>query len=468
MKKLVRPILLVSILILTLTSNLLAMSTGAQRGTIRGSVFLDVNGDGRCINSGVAGETAVPFIDLDFATVDGGQRASLYSGSNGTYGLPSVAQGSWVVTAVPNPALWQVTSTNPQFVSLTVADGLVQLNVDFCVQPTPGVSLTAALQGTAPEGTMPDALAVETAPPSNSTISEQLLTTPPEAHPAENLADRADEEIVPMSEETWLTYLNYFRSMGDLEPLQNSAALTNGSQLHSRYMVLNDDPISHNESHSNPLFTPEGNQAAKNGNIFATTQIEADYRWAINFWVSAPFHLVNILDPTLATVGYGEYHAQNGTFKMAAVLDVLSEKGNSEATVSYPLYFPAPDSSTWIVRESLYEWPDPLTSCPGYSRPTGSTVVLQLGDGSGTPRVTSYALSVNGQVVPSCLITEANYTNPDPFAQRTGRKVLGDQDAIVIIPRSPMLANSTYTVHIVANGQSYDWSFSTTNSPPSN
>ena len=473
MKKMTALFLLVLVVALVWTSHSLAMPNRLERGTIRGSVYVDVNGDGRCVNSGVTGEIPMPNIDLTFLSEDQGQSVRLYSGGNGTYGLPSAGQGSWVVTAVPNPSLWQVTSTNPLRVEVSEATGLVQLNVDFCIKPAPGVALSTARQATLSQSRVPalvQSAPVEnsSAPVSNSVASEQLLTSPPEPQPAENLEERAAEEVNAVPEENWLTYLNLFRSMGGMTPFQNSEALSYGSQLHGRYMVLNDKPTAHTENSNNPLYSAERNQAAQNGNIFATTQLEADYRWAINFWISAPFHLVNIIDPTLETVGYGDFHGDNGTFKMAGVLDVLSEKGNGTSDVTYPIYFPAPDSSTWIVRHSLYEWPDPLTSCPGYQRPAGAPIVLQLGDGSGTPRVTSFSVAVDGQVVESCLISETSYTNPDSFAQRTGRAILDDQDAIVILPRRSLQGNSTYTVNVVANGQAYTWSFSTTNSPPAN
>lgn len=93
MKNIKRLILLVLLVALVWTGNLFAMSYSPERGTIRGSVHLDVDGDGRCVNSGVAGEVAVPGIDLTFTSVDGTQFVTLYSGSNGTYGLPSAGLG---------------------------------------------------------------------------------------------------------------------------------------------------------------------------------------------------------------------------------------------------------------------------------------------------------------------------------------------------------------------------------------
>ena len=471
MKKLAFPLLL--FLTTVLTGNLLAMQPGPERGTIRGAVYLDVNGDGRCVNSNVAGEVPVPGIDLTFVTLSGYQNAALYSGSNGTYGLPSAGQGIWTVTAVPQPSLWTVTSANPIRVQLDTTTGLEQLNVNFCVAAAQGVSLPTARLEALPQNDAAtllqnDPITSASANPSvmsNSAVSEMLLTNPPAPEPAPDLESAASADIISTPEQNWLTYLNRFRSMGGLTPLQSAPELSNGSQLHSRYMVLNDAPVAHSEGSNNPLYTPAGDHAAHHGNIFATTQIDATYTWAINFWISAPFHLVPIIDPTLDTVGYGNFNAPNGTFRMAAVLDVLSEKGNGLSSNSHPLYFPAPNSTTWVVRHSLYEWPDPLASCPGYQRPSGAPIVLQLGDGSSTPRVTSYSLSVGGKHAESCLFTEATYSNPDNFAQKTGRIILDERDAIVIMPRSPLLANSTYTVTIVADGQTYTWDFNT-GSPP--
>ena len=467
MKKIAIPFILIIVTFL-LTGNLLAMPpSAATRGTIRGTVYLDANGDGRCGSS--SNELPVPNIDLTFVTQANDQRAALYTGSNGTYGLPSAGQGTWVVTAVPNPSLWRVTSANPVQVNLSDRDGWVKLNINFCVQTAPGVSVSTARLQTLPES---DAAAVlqsipapvNTSGMSNSAISEQLLINPPAPQPAPNLEAAAATEVTAVPAESWLTYLNHFRAIGGLTPLQNAPALSNGSLLHSRYMVLNDAPIAHSQSSNNPLYTPEGNQAAKNGNIFATTQIQADHTWAINFWISAPFHLTPIIDPELGNVGYGNFNAPNGTFRMAAVLDVRSEHGSGSGA-TYPLYFPGDGATTWVVRHSLFEWPDPLASCPGYQRPAGAPIVLQLGDGSTTPRVTSHSLAVNGRIIESCRFSETTYSNPDNYAQATGRKILDEQDAIVIMPRSPLLANSTYTATVVADGQTYTWSF-TTGSPP--
>jgi uncharacterized protein YkwD len=447
-------------------------------GTIRGGVYQDINGDGRCENDEVERRLAVPGIKLHFSASD--SRFTLYSGADGTYGLIPVTPNSWQVEVKPNPIEWLATSPNPLQVQVTPGQGAVQTAVNFCLLRISGPSLTSLPVGVGEAGRSPVSAPDEQAsaePESDSLdldpfveraiISIALLSDPPEPRPLDNIEEilevAVDEEATPAAE--WLGYLNRFRQVGGLPPLNEDESLTFGSQWHSRYMVVNDTPIAHSEDKANALYDPAGQQAAQNGNIFATTQFEAGYTWVMNFWISAPFHLAPIIDPGLADVGFGQHNQEVGTFRMAAVLDARSGLGDAPAEVTYPLYFPDDGASTWVVRHSLYEWPDPMSSCQGYSRPSGPPLVLQLGDGSLTPRVGSHAIYVDDQLLESCLFDETSYSNPDPFAQSTGRDILGERDAVVIIPRHPLAVNRSYRVEITAGGQIYNWQFTTQPAP---
>jgi hypothetical protein len=284
---------------------------------------------------------------------------------------------------------------------------------------------------------------------------------PPTPTPTEVPPTPTAEALYP----AWLGYLNRFRVMGGVAPLSERAALTLGSELHSQYMVVNDAPISHKQDPANPLFNAAGDQAARNGNVFATSMVEADYIWGINFWASAPFHLVPMLAPRLERVGYGNYNEAGGDVAMAAVLDVRSERNTGQDAVTYPLLFPGDGTTTWIGRHNLFEWPEPLTSCPGYTRPTGPPIVIQLGDGDIVPAVGGSALLMGDTPVETCLFDETTYFNPDAWAQKAGRQILDNQDAIVIMPRQPLIAGETYTVQVEANGQRYTWRFNTVSRP---
>lgn len=434
-------------LILFMTSTLLVAAAAPRKGSIRGGVYIDIDGNGSCS----ATDTAVSRVDILFANQEQQAVTTLYSGNNGTYGLVSVVQGTWYVSI--DSAEWVVTSPNPLTVSVSEDDKLVQTNINFCVQQGSGSSATTSTAPTNNDGASSD-LAL------NHQVSESLLSS--SAITTTALLQQDNPNITApaaLVAEDWLSYLNQFREIAGLHPFVEDAALSSGAQSHARYMVVNDKPIAHSEDRSNFLYSDEGQQAAENGNIFATSQVQADYEWGINFWISAPFHLLGIIDPELETVGYGQNNQATGTFRMAAVLDVGTERENSNVDVEYPIFFPGDGQETMVVRRSLYEWPDPLAPCPGYSAPTGAAIVLQIGDGSLTPNVTGALLLRDGTPVASCVYDETSYVNSDIYAQNAGRSILDIRDAIVIIPKRPLRGGVTYTARITANGETYSWNF---------
>ncbi len=120
--------------VLVLMMALMAQVVGAQsdeHGSIRGAVYQDVNGDGKCVNTGVAGEGPVANVNLEFVNSDGKYTINLHSGDNGTYGLVAAGFGYWRVTAQPSSE-WVVTSQNPVYAAIDQDKPLV-LDVNFCV-----------------------------------------------------------------------------------------------------------------------------------------------------------------------------------------------------------------------------------------------------------------------------------------------------------------------------------------------
>lgn len=264
---------------------------------------------------------------------------------------------------------------------------------------------------------------------------------------------------IPTLESDWLIYLNQFRYLADLPPLVEDTNLSLGSRDHSAYMVNNDNPDARDERRDNPYFTEAGRQAARNGNIFASPDAAATTDWAINFWLSAPFHAAAVLNPQLQSVGYAEFHDDSGLVKMAAVLDVKSGLASEPVDQHYPVYFPGNGRQTWIIRHSFLEYPDPLASCPGYEAPTGPPLLLQLGPDIVSPHVTDFQLEQGGQLLAACLFDQTTYRHEDEYAQELGRSILAEQRTVVLIPRYPLQVGSRYTVTITANGMTYRWHF---------
>jgi hypothetical protein len=105
--------------------------TGEQRGTIQGVVYQDVNGDGRCVNTGIAGEEPVAGVNIEFVSSDGATVITLQSGPDGKYGLAAAGFSYWGVTAKPGPE-WSVTSEATIFAPI-FDDTPVQTGVNFCI-----------------------------------------------------------------------------------------------------------------------------------------------------------------------------------------------------------------------------------------------------------------------------------------------------------------------------------------------
>ena len=129
----------VSIGILMITTLLVSagfvLAQGSEaRGSIRGAIYEDVNGDGICVNSGVAGENPVAGVDIEFVSSDEAVVITLQTGSDGTYGLVAAGQSIWRVTAKPDANAWVVTSENPLYPPVLPETGLDQMDVNFCIQ----------------------------------------------------------------------------------------------------------------------------------------------------------------------------------------------------------------------------------------------------------------------------------------------------------------------------------------------
>jgi len=257
---------------------------------------------------------------------------------------------------------------------------------------------------------------------------------------------------------TWLAYVNRFRTSTGLLPLGENESWSNGGWLHSRYMVKN-DYVGHREVLGNPWYTVEVDTAAQTGNVYVSWWADTTDERPIDFWMTAPFHAISILDPQLHTTGFGVYREAIGNWKTGSTLDVSRGRGDLPQGTAFPIPYPADGGTTWLNAYYGGEFPDPLTSCPGYSAPTGPPIMLQLGSGELTPEVISHRVLENGVQLDSCIFDETNYVNPNSAMQYTGRIVLNNRDAVVIMPRDPLVAGKTYFVEVTTVSTTTSWSF---------
>jgi hypothetical protein len=260
------------------------------------------------------------------------------------------------------------------------------------------------------------------------------------------------------SPDGWLDHLNLYRAAARLSPVTENAAWSAADRKHAIYIVKN-DALRHSEDPDNSWYTPEGQTAAQQSNLFHSSNRDDTDRRVIDTWMQSPFHAIGLLDPRLVQVGFGSYREARGTLQMGAALNVIA--GISPTVQArYPIFWPGNDTIIPLNLQSGGS-PDPLASCPGYTSPSGLPLILQIGPGNLTPEVSATSFTQNGQPLEHCAFDETSYRAPDREQQLLGRSILGARDAIVLIPRAPLATGTTYTVSVTVNGRRHTWSFST-------
>jgi uncharacterized protein YkwD len=301
--------------------------------------------------------------------------------------------------------------------------------------------------------------AIAPVPEAKGTVEPAPEVLSPE--PAGPTAERTDEE-------GWLKVLNGYRAMAGLEAVREDSILSAGGFKHARYLVKNNGPGGglgagmHTEDRGKPWYSDEGLRAARSSDIEQWWGSRARSRptsgWAIDEWMASTWHRMAILNPRLREVGYGEY-CENGA--CVAVLDVLSRLGASgfaPAAVPAPIAFP-PDGATVRIAALGDEWPDPLSSCRGFSTPAGLPITIQLG--AFVPaRLSAFSLrrGDDSQTLEACGFDASSYVNPNSADQDHAGETMRQLGAVVVIPRE-RLAPGGYAVEMTVNGHSYRWRF---------
>lgn len=262
----------------------------------------------------------------------------------------------------------------------------------------------------------------------------------------------------------WLERLNLHRAAAYLPAITEvNAGWSAGCLLHAQYMAEN-GVVTHSENQPNMWYSPEGHSCAKNSNVLSGALPWTDER-AIDTWMQGPFHAIGMLDPRLLQTGFGSYREASAPITMAAALDILRGRESVPPSVSFPIAWPGDGQNTPLTMYQGGEFPNPLSGCPGYAVPTGLPLLLQLDPSSPPADVTDHSFMRGDEPLPHCVYDGTDYESADSNEQQLGRLVLGGRDAIVLIPRYPLVLGYEYTVSITANGEVHTWSFLVSNEP---
>ncbi len=237
-------------------------------------------------------------------------------------------------------------------------------------------------------------------------LSRRVATAEAEATKDSALAKQPD----------WLWRINYYRRMARLPAVTEDPSLSDGDFKHSRYlvkrMIRTGAPAvgaeAHSEDPSDPWYTPEGLQAAQRSDVQGAGEFSGVD--AVDAWVNVPLHRLSILYPYLLSAGYG-YYCESRSCE-AALATQPQPSFPRTSTGPSPVEFPPDGASVPIGRFSGAEWPEPLTSCRGYSAPVGYPITLQF-DWRLVPQLSAYSVSRDGKPIEVCGFDSSNYRNPD-------------------------------------------------------
>jgi hypothetical protein len=268
---------------------------------------------------------------------------------------------------------------------------------------------------------------------------------------------------------TWQEAVNSYRTQSGLAAVVEEPAWTAGMYQHILY--LRSTPASlrtgqyasaHTENPASPFYTPAGAEAAGSSNIGSGTSA----RNAVDVWMSAPFHAIGVMRPSLAKSAF----ALDGT----AMLDVLRGLGPPPNPLPTVL-FPGPEATTYLTSFGT-EFPDPREGCAAdWKSFAGLPIFALLPNGqapgpsdfdSGT---TASLTRPDGTTIVAgndlCVQTGASFNSSDPVYGPNGKAILVGANAVLVIPRAK-LSVGRYTVNITVPAKaSVTWSFTVVTTP---
>jgi hypothetical protein len=263
----------------------------------------------------------------------------------------------------------------------------------------------------------------------------------------------------------WLQRVNDVRVAAGVSAATENSAWTLGIQHHLTYLELTPASYrtgqyasSHTENPDSPYYTADGALEGSRSNLVKHASQTATS--AVDYWFAAPFHAIGMLRAGLQKTAF----AQDSTY---AGMDVISGYTSSIKS-SNPILFPGPGSTSYLTSYAGNESPDPIETCrkanPGadYSAP-GMPLIAMLPAAPATS-LTATLTTPSGAVLSSksadlCVVDENTYVSSDTVYGPTGLQILTTDHAVLLVPRTKLVAG-TYAARISQSKQAdVAWSF---------
>lgn len=323
----------------------------------------------------------------------------------------------------------------------------------------------------------------------------------------EDATGKAVEEVLPFylkvlapGERSGMDAWNFWRDYMGLPRVREDLEWSFWAWLHSRYKTMNyPNTPPHDEDLSQPFASPWGQQAGRKGNEWINLwRRNGQPYWppeeaSINWWIAAPFHRFNMIDPRAVNGGFGVYRDVgpvpgygDGYGRSYANLPNLS--GGTPGTG--PQLFPAPDRPLALSQYTGRENPNPTAPCSNPSRPPVRPFLTQEGltwdDGTGVVR-TPIGLPITLQTFPSspvdtqvlearltrlsdgalnplCAYGSLQYWDERDSWYQVALRILRGWGAVIAFPHQPLTPGAEYEaylkVRLGSEVREFTWRFS--------
>jgi uncharacterized protein YkwD len=257
---------------------------------------------------------------------------------------------------------------------------------------------------------------------------------------------------------TWLATINYWRARTGLPPVTNNRSWDRGLLNHFIYMAKTPAHYMtgkyaslHTENPASPYYTASGAKEAASSDLAPGASTDMG---ALDEWLSGPFHAIGILRPDLTQVALAVGHGSAG-------LDVISGL-NGHFQQKAPILYPGPGSTTSVLQLGD-ELPDPAQTCGWQQDNVGlPMIVMLLGPPSHrlAATLTGPSRSKESSAAKTlCVVDQFTYHSTDAVYGPTGLGILRGDNAVLLIPRHPLVPGR-YAVSVRQPGHAeIDWSF---------
>lgn len=257
---------------------------------------------------------------------------------------------------------------------------------------------------------------------------------------------------------SWLATINHWRAATGLPPVTNNRAWDRGLLNHFIYLAKSPAHYMtgryasmHTENPASPYYTASGAKEAASSDLAPGASTDMG---ALDEWLVAPFHAIGMLRPDLTQVALAVGHGAGG-------LDVISGL-NGHFQQKAPILYPGPGSTTRLLQFGG-EVPDPTQTCGWQRDKVGLPLIVML-LGIPSHRLSATFIGPAGLKESSaaktlCVVDQFTYHSTDAVYGPAGRAILRDGNAVLLIPRHPLVPGR-YAVSVRQPGHAaIDWSF---------